>query len=75
MKRAVKEVLKFEVIFKRITLCLVNPLLNEIYQTYVSSKGVSFNKDMIGTFMSVKGALIREASWCSALSIIYCFCP
>lgn len=58
MKRAVKEVLKFEVIFKLITLALVNPLLNEIYQTYVSSKGVSFNKDIIGTFMSVKGALI-----------------
>ena len=36
MKRAVKEVLKFEVIFKLITLALVNPLLNEIYQTYVS---------------------------------------
>ncbi|WP_286152856.1 glycerophosphoryl diester phosphodiesterase membrane domain-containing protein [Sporofaciens musculi] len=47
MKRAVKEVLKFEVIFKRITLCLVNPLLNEIYQTYVSSKGVFYELSVV----------------------------
>lgn len=47
MKRAVKEVLKFEVIFKRITLCLVNLLLNEIYQTYVSSKGVFYELSVV----------------------------
>lgn len=36
MKRAVKEVLKFEVIFKLITLALVNPLMKQYLEMGVT---------------------------------------
>ena len=58
LRNAVWSVLKFELIWKLATLVLISPLLREIYQTYVSSVGVSFNADVLGTFLNLKGALI-----------------
>ena len=64
--RALREVVRFEVLYKLFVLCLVNPAMREIYQTYVSSVGVSFNAQMLGTFLNLKGGLL--------LSLIHISC-
>ena len=48
-----KKVIQFEILYKLFIICLANPLMNEIYQTYVASRGLNFNKDIIATFSSV----------------------
>lgn len=58
LKRALKEILKFEILYKLITLGAVNPFLNEIYQTYVSSRGVAFNVNILSSFLQIKGLII-----------------
>lgn len=69
--RTLKEVLKFELCYKLVVLCLVNPLFHEIYQTYVSSRGVSFNENILGTFLQVKGILIFLALFFGALVVVF----
>ena len=56
--KSIKEILRFELIWKLAVLGLVSPLFREIYQTYVASVGVSFNQDMLGTFLNLKGGLL-----------------
>ena len=56
LRNAVWSVLKFELLWKLVTLVVISPLLREIYQTYVSSVGISFNADVLGTFLNLKGA-------------------
>ena len=58
--------LKFELLWKLLTLVVISPLLREIYQTYVSSVGISFNADVLGTFLNLKGALIFLALFFAA---------
>lgn len=70
--RALREVVRFEVLYKLFVLCLVNPAMREIYQTYVSSVGVSFNAQMLGTFLNLKGGLLFLALFfLSALLVFY----
>ena len=66
LRRAVWSVLKFELVWKPLTLVVVSPLLNQIYQTYVSSVGVSFNANVLGTFLNLKGGLIFLALFFAA---------
>ena len=35
-------VIQFEILYKLFIICLANPLMNEIYQTYVASRGLNF---------------------------------
>ena len=66
LRNAVWSVLKFELLWKLVTLVVISPLLREIYQTYVSSVGISFNADVLGTFLNLKGALIFLALFFAA---------
>lgn len=66
LRNAVWSVLKFELLWKLVTLVVISPLLWEIYQTYVSSVGISFNADVLGTFLNLKGALIFLALFFAA---------
>ena len=50
MRKVLKKVIQFEILYKLFIICLANPLMNEIYQTYVASRGLNFNKDIIATF-------------------------
>ena len=65
LKRAVWSVLKFELVWKLLTL-IISPLFDQVYQTYVSSVGVSFNANVLGTFLNLKGALIFLALFLAA---------
>lgn len=72
MGRLFKKIFVFEIFYKLFIICLANPLLNEIYQTYVASRGLSFNKDIIATFISVKGIFIFIALFlCAGLLVFY----
>lgn len=66
LKRAVWSVLKFELVWKLLTLIIISPLFDQVYQTYVSSVGVSFNANVLGTFLNLKGALIFLALFLAA---------
>lgn len=66
LKRAVWSVLKFELVWKLLTLIIITPLFDQVYQTYVSSVGVSFNANVLGTFLNLKGALIFLALFLAA---------
>ena len=63
--RGLGKVLWFELLWKVLILVLVNPLFQDVYQTYVASVGVSFNSGILSTFLSLKG---RRCSRC-------CFWP
>lgn len=74
MRKALKNILLFEFFYKIFIICFANPLLDEIYQTYVASEGLTFNKDMISTFVSVKGIFIFVTLFlCAAVLIFYEF--
>ena len=66
LKRAVWSVLKFELVWKLLTLMVISPLFGQVYQTYVSSVGVSFNGNVLGTFLNLKGGLIFLALFFAA---------
>lgn len=66
LKRAVWSVLKFELVWKLLTLIIITPLFDQVYQTYVSSVGVSFNANVLGTFLNLKGTLIFLALFLAA---------
>ena len=66
LKRAVWSVLKFELVWKLLTLIIITPLFDQVYQTYVSSVGMSFNANVLGTFLNLKGALIFLALFLAA---------
>lgn len=69
--KTVKSVLWFELVWKLIVLGVVNPLFREIYQTYVASVGVSFNKNMLGTFFNLKGGVIFLLLFFGAAGLIF----
>ena len=71
LRRAFVEVLKFEAVFKALTLFIIAPLLREIYQTYIASVGVAFNENMLGTFLTFKGALVFLALFFAAALLIF----
>jgi len=72
MKKALKEIFVFELFYKLFIICLANPLLNEIYQTYVASQGLSFNKEILSHFISLKGAVIFGALFlCAGFLVFY----
>ena len=71
LRRAFVEVLKFKAVFKALTLFIIAPLLREIYQTYIASVGVAFNENMLGTFLSFKGALVFLALFFAAALLIF----
>ena len=66
LRRAVWSVLKFELVWKLLTLMVISPLFDQVYQTYVSSVGVSFNGNVLGTFLNLKGGLIFLALFFAA---------
>ena len=69
--KSIKEILRFELIWKLAVLGLVSPLFREIYQTYVASVGVSFNQDMLGTFLNLKGGLLFLLLFFGAAALVY----
>ncbi len=72
MRKVLKKVIQFEILYKLFIICLANPLMNEIYQTYVASRGLNFNKDIIATFSSVNGLLIFTALFlCAGILVFY----
>lgn len=69
--RALREVVRFEILYKLFILCLVNPVMREIYQTYISSVGVSFNAQIVGIFLNLKGAFIFLLLFFTAAFLIF----
>ena len=69
--RALREVVRFEILYKLFILCLVNPVMREIYQTYISSVGVSFNARIVGIFLNLKGAFIFLLLFFTAAFLIF----
>ncbi len=58
LKRALYEILRFELLWKLAFLFFLNPLFDGAYQTYVSTAGLSFNGDILWTFLSLKGGVV-----------------
>ena len=56
--RAVREMIRFEILWKLLFFLLINPVFRDVYQTYVASVGLSFNGGMLWTFLTPKVALI-----------------
>ena len=52
--KALREILRFEAIWKLICLCLVNPLLREVYQTQVAAGGLQFNTGLVWILLDPK---------------------
>lgn len=82
--RALKEILRFELLWKLAFFCLINPLFRGTYQSYVSTAGLSLNAGIVWTFFSLKGgvlflALFLGAAWLafyeySVIIRIACLC-
>ncbi len=71
MRKAIKEILWFELLWKLAILGVVNPLFREIYQTYVASVGVSFNGSMVWTFLNLKGGLLFLLLFFGAAELVF----
>lgn len=71
VRRALWRVLQFEVLWKALVLMLISPLMDQIYQTYVSSVGISFNGNLLGTFLNLKGGLIFLALFLMAGALAF----
>ena len=68
LKKAVWEVLRFELLWKLVFFFLINPLFSGAYHAYVSMEGLSFNGGILWTFLSLKGGalfllLFSGAAW------------
>ncbi|MDE7221600.1 MAG: glycerophosphoryl diester phosphodiesterase membrane domain-containing protein [Oscillospiraceae bacterium] len=70
-RRSVKDILRFEALWKLAILGLINPLFREIYQTYVASVGVSFNQGMLRTFLNLKGGLLFLLLFFGAAALVF----
>ena len=68
--RGLGKVLWFELLWKVLILVLVNPLFQDVYQTYVASVGVSFNSGILSTFLSLKGAALFAVLFLAAAGLI-----
>ncbi|MCI8566305.1 MAG: hypothetical protein HFI39_08350 [Lachnospiraceae bacterium] len=68
---ALKDVLRFEVFYKLFAICLANPVLQRLYQAYVATKGLSFNKEILGTFLTFEGAAVFAGLFLCALVLIF----
>ena len=71
LPRTVWEVLKFEAVCKLLTICLVYPVLNGIFQIYAASEGLNFNGNVIGAFLTPAGILVLLAVICGATAFAY----
>ena len=71
VRRALWRVLQFEVLWKALVLMFISPLMDQIYQTYVSSVGISFNGNLLGTFLNLKGGLIFLALFLMAGALAF----
>ena len=69
--RGLGKVLWFELLWKVLILVLVNPLFQDVYQTYVASVGVSFNSGVLSTFLSLKGAALFAVLFLAAAGLIF----
>ena len=69
--RGLGKVLWFELLWKVLILVLVNPLFQDVYQTYVASVGVSFNSGILSTFLSLKGAALFAVLFLAAAGLIF----
>ena len=71
LRKTIQRILWFELFWKLAILGIVNPLFREIYQTYVASVGVSFNLNMLGTFLNLKGGLLFLGLFFGAALLVY----
>ena len=51
--KALREILRFELLWKVLFFCLLNPLFSGAYRTYVSLAGLSFNGSIVWTFLTL----------------------
>ena len=69
--RAVREMIRFEILWKLLFFLLINPVFRDVYQTYVASVGLSFNGGMLWTFLTPKVALIFLALLLGAGCLVF----
>ena len=56
--RTTGEILKFEVVCKLLTICLVYPVLGGVYRIYAASEGLNFNSGAAFAFVSPAGVVV-----------------
>ena len=69
--KALREILRFEAIWKLICLCLVNPLLREVYQTQVAAGGLQFNTGLVWILLDPKQAVLFLLLFLAAAALIF----
>ena len=69
--KALREILRFEAIWKIVCLCLVNPLLREVYQTQVAAGGLQFNTGLVWILLDPKQAVLFLLLFLAAAALIF----
>lgn len=57
-QKSLRKILQFELLWKLVFFCLLNPVFSGIYSAYVSMAGLSFNGGIVWTFLNLKGGVI-----------------
>ncbi len=56
--KALGNILRFELLWKLLFFCLLNPLFSGAYHTYVSTAGLRFNSGIVWPFLSLTGGIL-----------------
>lgn len=69
----IRNVFRFEIFYKSITLFLMAPILRKILKEYLNSvsSGIVFNQDIILSFLSLKGIVVLLVLFAMIIAMIY----
>ena len=56
--KALGNILRFELLWKLLFFCLLNPLFSGAYHIYVSTAGLRFNSGIVWPFFSLTGGIL-----------------
>lgn len=65
------EILKFEVVCKLLTICLVYPVLGGVYRIYAASEGLNFNSGAAFAFVSPAGVVVLLLVAAAATAFVF----
>jgi len=69
--RTTGEILKFEVVCKLLTICLVYPVLGGVYRIYAASEGLNFNSGAAFAFVSPAGVVVLLLVAAAATAFVF----
>jgi len=68
---ALWQIVRFELLWKLVVLCLFNPLFREIYQSHVSYQGLRFNDRLVWTLLDLKSGVLFLLLFAGAALLVF----